>query len=153
MQKTVLTFTFLTHTPHGSIFLAFSSNPLTIIFVLIRFTFIPFTSNAFFHRQNLSLNSFMVSPTKTQSSAYEILSDLNVVYQHVYFAAPCNTNCNVTMGCWGEGSDQCVQCEYFTDLTNAQGNYAPEFVADANGNIYPGNNITTCVRQCDASKG
>lgn len=70
----------------------------------------------------------------------------------VLFKAPCNRNCNSSLGCWGTKPEQCFKCQNYTDLTDADGKLTPEWIT-VGGKIYPGENVSTCVEMCDFSKG
>lgn len=83
-------------------------------------------------------------------SLLQALSDNTVA---CLLTAPCSSNCDSSYGCWGSLSEQCGRCRNYTDLTNANGKVVPEWIVDDNGNTYPGNNVSTCVEECDFSKG
>ena len=74
VHSTALDITFVPHTPQGSILLSnvSSSIPLTINFVFPRLTLIPLLSNASLYSSKFSLNSSIVSPIRTKSSASRI---------------------------------------------------------------------------------
>ncbi|XP_076823568.1 epidermal growth factor receptor-like isoform X3 [Clavelina lepadiformis] len=66
---------------------------------------------------------------------------------------PCDNQCDPASGCWGKEATECVRCNRYTDLTDKNGQVVPEWVEDSDGNVYPGNNVTTCVGVCDYTKG
>ena len=57
------------------------------------------------------------------------------------------------MGCWGLTDEQCVQCKDYSDSTDSNGLYTKEWIKHDNGDVYPGYNITKCVKKCDVEKG
>ena len=66
---------------------------------------------------------------------------------------PCDKHCDESKGCWGPSSTQCVECRDYSDNTDENGSYTEAWITDDNGDIWPGYNVTTCVQECNASKG
>nr|CAB3241376.1 EGFR1 epidermal growth factor receptor precursor [Phallusia mammillata] len=67
-----------------------------------------------------------------------------------------NVACHKTCvdGCWGPAATQCRKCLDYTDKTDASGQFTPKFVPDPQtGHDMPGYNVTTCVKECNISKG
>jgi hypothetical protein len=62
---------------------------------------------------------------------------------------PCHSSCDDSKGCWGPNPTQCIKCLHYSDSTNEDGLYTKAWITDT----LPGYNVTTCVKQCDTSKG